>query len=149
MRTQCPGIWAYGPSISLVAAILLMLAIPAHAVGESHLTPHKAEYKVKVYILSGKLITKVNATDDGYSVRSELHAAGLARLFVRGVVIESSTFSANEDGIRPLIYSSVDKISKEDVYMDFAFDWDAKLATGTIKMIGYFSSLVAKLNNCS
>ena len=123
-----------------------MLAVPAYP-SENHLTPHKAEYKVKVYILSGKLITKVDATDEGYAVRSELHAAGLARLFVRGVVVESSTFSVDDDGVRPLIYSSIDKISKEDTYIDFAFDWDKNIAKGTINEEEISVELVGRVHD--
>ena len=121
-------------TFSRVLAILLLIpvAMTAWARAELPLTPHVAEYKIKVSILSGKLHTEVKVTEDGYSARSVLKAAGLASLFVRGDVTESSTFSVMDDGVRPLVYSSSDKISKEDKFMDFAFDWDKQHVSGTI-----------------
>ena len=117
-----------------VIAVLLLIPITmtAWARAELPLTPHIAEYKIKISVLSGKLHTEVKATEDGYSARSVIKASGLASLFVRGNVIESSTFSVLDDGVRPLLYSSSDKISKEDKLMNFAFDWDQQQVTGTI-----------------
>lgn len=121
-------------TFSRVFAILLLIpvAMTAWARAELPLTPHVAEYKIKVSILRGKLHTEVKATEDGYSARSVLKASGLASLFVRGDVTESSTFLVMDDGVRPLAYSSSDKISKEDKFMDFAFDWDKQHVSGTI-----------------
>jgi len=61
-----------------------------------------------------------------------LRAAGIASWFVRGDVTESSEFSIVPDGVRPLTYHSVDKISKDDVYMDFEFDWERNEVNGRI-----------------
>ena len=108
------------------------ILLPAFASAERALTPHVAEYKIKVSILSGKLNTEVKQTENGYSARSVLRAAGIASWFVRGDVIESSEFAIVEDGVRPLNYHSVDKISKEDKYMDFVFDWERNQVTGKI-----------------
>ena len=95
-------------------------------------TPHVAEYKVKVSVLSGKLNTEVKLTDDGYSAHSVLRAAGIASWFVRGDVTESAEFAVVEDGVRPLKYHSIDRISKEDKFMDFDFDWERSQVTGKI-----------------
>lgn len=108
------------------------ILVPAFASAERALTPHIAEYKIKVSVLSGKLHTEVKQTDNGYSANSVLRAAGIASWFVRGDVTESSEFSIVEDGVRPLKYHSVDKISKEDKFMDFEFDWEKNLVTGKI-----------------
>ncbi len=112
----------------VVASVLL----PAQAIAERSLTPHVAEYKIKVSILSGKLRTEVKLTDEGYSANSVLRASGIASWFVRGDVTERSEFSIVEDGVRPLLYHSVDKISKEDKYMDFIFDWEQNQVSGKI-----------------
>ena len=41
------------------------------------LTPHSAEYKVKISILSGKLNTRLQATEDGYEATHRVTPAGL------------------------------------------------------------------------
>lgn len=111
--------------------ITLILA-PAYSFADRPLTPHIAEYKIKVSILSGKLRTEVKLTDEGYSADSVLKAAGIASWFVRGDVTEHSEFSIVEDGVRPLVYHSVDKISKDDKFMDFVFDWEQNQVSGKI-----------------
>lgn len=115
--------------ILLAAASLLM---PAFASADQALTPHVAEYKIKVSVLSGKLRTELKSTNDGYSANSVLKAAGIASWFVRGDVTESAEFSIMENGVRPLTFSSVDKVSKKDKYMDFSFDWEQKQVAGKI-----------------
>ena len=82
-----------------VLALSLIAAAPASA--EHLLTPHIAEYKIKVKFLSGRLHTEVRQTEEGYSAQSVLRASGLASIFVRGDVVESSDFSTSSDGVRP------------------------------------------------
>jgi len=122
--------------LSLRACLTLLIFasiwMPAFASADRTLTPHIAEYKIKVSILSGKLRTEVKLTDSGYSASSVLRASGIASWFVRGDVRESSDFAIVADGVRPLRYHSVDKISKHDKFMDFEFDWDRNQVTGTI-----------------
>ncbi len=96
------------------------------------LTPHVAEYKVKISVLSGKMRTEVKVTENGYSAKSELRASGLARLFVRGDVVEHSTFMIQDGGVKPLHYESTDKISKKDKQMSFDFDWAENRVTGSV-----------------
>ena len=113
-----------------VAVSMLLHVVPVSA--EKVLTPHIAQYKIKVNVLSGKLNTEVRVTEEGYSAESVLRAAGLASIFVRGDVVESSVFSTGPDGVRPLRYSSSDRISKKDKFMEFNFDWARGEVTGTI-----------------
>lgn len=121
--------------VKLISIGLLLIAaglLPTPASADRPLTPHVAEYKIKVSILSGKLRTEVKLTDAGYSANSVLKAAGIASWFVRGDVTERSEFAIVEDGVRPLTYHSVDKISKDDKLMDFIFDWEENQVTGKI-----------------
>lgn len=118
--------------VSLMLLLVGGLLTPCYAVADRQLTPHVAEYKVKVSVLSGKLRTEVRLTDKGYRAKSVLRAAGIASWFVRGDVTESSEFSIVPDGVRPLTYHSVDKISKDDVFMDFEFDWERNEVNGRI-----------------
>ncbi|MBT8077929.1 MAG: DUF3108 domain-containing protein [Gammaproteobacteria bacterium] len=119
------------PIVACLACAFSLLPFAA-AAEEQAITPHIAEYKVKVNVLSGRLRSEVRLTDEGYSAHSTLEAAGFASIFVRGDVSERSVFAADADGIRPLRYSSEDRISKEDKFMDFVFDWSSKQVTGTI-----------------
>jgi uncharacterized protein DUF3108 len=121
--------------------------VPAFAAADRTLTPHVAEYKIKVSVLSGKLRTEVKLTDNGYSANSVLRAAGIASWFVRGDVTESSEFSIVADGVRPLRYHSVDKISKHDKFMDFEFDWEQNQVTGTIDGKEFVLDLPGRLHD--
>lgn len=134
-------------SIPLLLLVLASVLLPAFAYAERALTPHVAEYKIKVSILSGKLRTEVKLTDKGYSASSVLKASGIASWFVRGDVTERSEFSIVEDGVRPLIYHSVDKISKEDKYMDFVFDWEQNQVTGKIDGEDFVLSLQGRAHD--
>lgn len=115
---------------AFVATLVVLFCTPAFS--DQLLTPHIAVYKIKVKVLSGQLKTEVRQTDEGYSAQSVLKAAGLASIFVRGDVVERSVFTTGAEGVRPLRYSSSDKISKEDKFMEFTFDWNQKEVTGTI-----------------
>ncbi len=115
-----------------IGLFILALLATASASAEQLLTPHVAEYKIKVSMLSGKLNTEVKLTEEGYSAHSVLRAAGFASIFVRGNVVESSVFATDADGVRPLRYSSTDRISKQDKFMEFNFDWDRNEVTGII-----------------
>lgn len=122
-------------TVTRVAALLCVfapLSAPAFAAAQKLLTPHTAEYKIKVSILSGKLRTEVKSTDSGYSAHSVLQPGGLAKLFVRGDVTERSTFAIVNNTVRPLHYSSADKISKKDKFMQFDFDWERKRVSGSV-----------------
>ena len=110
----------------------LVLSLGTAAIAENGIVPHKAEYKVKVSVLGGKLWTELRATENGYEAQSRLRAGGLARMFVRGDVVENSTFETYAGGVRPLVYKSSDEISKHDKFMHFNFDWDQERVTGSI-----------------
>jgi hypothetical protein len=116
-------------TVSLLAALTLL---PALAGAENSLTPHVAEYKIKVSVLSGRLRTELKASETGYSAKSVLKAAGIASWFVRGDVTESAEFSIIGSGVRPLTFRSVDKVSKNDKFMEFKFDWEQDRVSGTI-----------------
>lgn len=111
---------------------LLLVSVSAGAHAAQGLTPHIAEYKVKIKFVSGKLRTEVKATDTGYSAESVIRATGLARLFARGEITEKSIFSVFEGEIRPLKYDATDSISKKGKSLHFDFDWDQELVTGSI-----------------
>lgn len=96
------------------------------------LTPHTAEYKIKISVLGGELRTRLDATGDGYRAESSIEATGLSRLVARGAIRESSSFSASAEGLRPLRFQSTDTLSKGGQTVDLEFDWGAGEVDGII-----------------
>jgi len=96
------------------------------------LAPHNAEYKIKISILGGRLLTSFQLTDQGYAATSTIKATGMARLVARGSITESSVFYDFDDGIRPAEFHSVDSLSSRGEIVDLAFDWDSQEVAGFI-----------------
>ncbi len=114
----------------LQALVLCCGSIEANA--EQQLTPYAAEYKVKISVLSGKLVTELRRTELGYTAVSTIRPAGIANVFMNGLIEESSWFSVSANGVVPDRYSSVDTITKDQKAMDFRFDWQKSEVAGTI-----------------
>ena len=114
----------------LSVAALWLLASPAMA--ENSLTPHSAEYKVKISVLSGRLRTELRATDSGYEATHEIEPTGISRLFARGSISETSNFAVAADGLLPTRYRSSDTLSRDKSRADLRFDWATGKVTGTV-----------------
>ncbi|MGI9234722.1 MAG: DUF3108 domain-containing protein [Woeseiaceae bacterium] len=116
----------------LVLALLSlgMFASPAQAAGE--LTPHTAEYNVKISIVSGRLRTALRQTEAGYTAEHNIAATGMSRLVARGKISEASEFASGPDGLQPVAYRSTDTLSRDKVNADVQFDWDSNHAFGTV-----------------
>ncbi|MCG8369994.1 MAG: DUF3108 domain-containing protein [Proteobacteria bacterium] len=97
----------------------------------AELTPHRAQYKVRISVVSGKLDTELRATGDGYVARHIIEAAGLSRMLTRGRMDVTSEFRPEADGIKPVSYRSVDTIRK-DPEQHIRFDWTSNEARGTV-----------------
>ena len=96
------------------------------------LTPHAAEYKVKISVLGGRLATQLTKTEDGYRGRSLIEATGMSSVIVRGDIAESSEFDVTVDGLRPNRFISDDSLTKDKEQVDLSFDWEQGEITGTI-----------------
>ncbi len=114
----------------LSMATLLLLSSPSMA--EIALTPHSAEYKVKISVLSGRLRTELRATDTGFEATHEIVPTGLSRLFVSGSISETSHFAITADGLLPTRYLSSDTLSRDKSRADLQFDWATGEVTGTV-----------------
>ena len=99
---------------------------------EPSLTPHVAEYKVKISVLGGRLHTELKATDVGFVATHEIRPTGLSRMFSRGFIRETSTFATSGDGVRPSEYSSKDTISRDKSAVSVRFNWETGEAFGTV-----------------
>lgn len=117
----------YGVMQVLIGAVVLS----GPALAGTPLTPHTAEYKIKISVLGGKLQTQLVQTEDGYLAESSIEATGMSRIIARGAIRESSEFVASTDGIRPNRFLSDDTLTKGGETVDFTFDWETNDITGT------------------
>jgi len=98
--------------------------------GATELTPHRAQYKVKISVLSGQLNTELLATEDGYVATHVIKPKGLARLR-GGKMNVRSEFTSAADGVRPVRFHEVDTI-RNDPETRIQFDWTTNQASGTV-----------------
>jgi hypothetical protein len=120
------------PWIGCVLTTLLFASISVSANPRLGLTPYNAEYKVKISVLSGKLLTEVRRTETGFSAKSTIKPAGIMNIFLNGYIEESSWFSVSDSGVVPDRYRSIDTITSDQKEMDFQFDWNRHEVSGTI-----------------
>lgn len=102
----------------------------AAASADGGLTPHRAEYRVKISLLSGRLSTELRRSGDHYVATHLIEPTGLASAFTGGDILAESEFRTTEMAIIPLRYTGNDEVSNEKLRVDIAFDWDARRATG-------------------
>ena len=114
--------------IVVTLLIALSFALPAEA---AELTPHRAQYKVKITVVSGQLDTELRRTDNGYVAQHVVKPTGLSRMLTRGTMDVSSTFTAETDGVKPVSYHAIDTIGK-DPEANIRFDWATNIASGTV-----------------
>ena len=114
----------------LMLALLLALGtlLPATA---ADLTPHTAEYKVKISVISGRLRTELQATEDGFVATHVVKPTGLSKIISSGKMHVSSTFTTAADGVRPVTYQAIDTI-RDEPEANIDFDWSTNLAAGTV-----------------
>ena len=107
---------------------MAILAVPgAHA---DQLTPHTAQYKVKIKVLSGQLNTDLRATESGYVATHVVKQTGLARLR-GGKMRVTSEFRTAADGVMPVAFHERDTI-RNDPETRIQFDWATNQASGTV-----------------
>ena len=107
-----------------------VLAVPAGA--EQLLTPHSAEYKVKISIFGGILFTELRSSETGYVATHRIETRGMASVFSNGSISETSAFDVATDGVRPTSYISDDTLTKDKTQANILFDWDIGEASGTV-----------------
>jgi len=104
----------------------------ANAHGETLLTPHQAEYKVKISVLGGQLNTELRVTPDGYIATHVVKPTGMAKLLARGQISETSQFRISDDGIRPVNFRADDTLTRDKIKASIQFDWESGEASGTV-----------------
>lgn len=124
--------------IAALASIVLMVST-AHA--ETALTPHMAEYKVKISVASGLLNTQLASTESGYVATHSIRATGMARMFVGGEINETSNFDRVSSGIRPATFVSNDTMTRDQIQASIKFDWTTGIASGTVNDEDFLSTM--------
>ncbi len=114
----------YLAGLAVVAVCSQVLAVPL-------LTPHTAEYKVRISGVSGQLNTELRRTETGYTANHVIRPTGLIRIFAHGKMDVTSAFEDRPDGIKPVRFQSVDTI-RDDPDVDLSFDWTTNEAIGTV-----------------
>lgn len=111
--------------------LLAALSFAGPAQAQTALTPHIADYKVKISVLGGNLRTKLSSTANGFTAERITTPTGFAKLVAGGTIQEVSEFSVTADGLRPSRYYSNDEISKKAGETSISFDWDTGEATAS------------------
>ncbi len=116
--------------VRLITALIVLFAA-GQVAAETTLTPHTAQYKVRISIVSGQLNTELRKTADGYVANHVIKPTGMSRIITRGSMKVTSTFSSRVDGVKPIRFQSVDTIRK-DPDVDLTFDWTTNEVSGTV-----------------
>ena len=95
------------------------------------LTPHTAEYKVKISVVSGQLNTELKRTAGGYVANHVIRPTGMSRIITRGTMDVTSEFDSQTDGIKPVRFQAIDTI-RDEPDVDLRFDWNTNQAIGTV-----------------
>jgi len=110
----------------------LMLSGSGAVLADDTLTPHAAEYRVKISVLGGKLNTRIERTDSGYFAESSIAATGMSKIVAHGTIRESSVIDLTGNGLRPQRFRSVDTLTKGGETVDLTFDWEDSVVGGLI-----------------
>ena len=100
------------------------------------LTPHEAEYNVKISGIGGVLTTRLALDSDGrYNATHTVRPTGLARLIAgRGRIAEQSLFHVESGALVPHRYQSNDQLSREKGTIDLTFDVKAQRLEGVVSL---------------
>jgi len=115
-----------------IAADTVANTMPSEATEEFRLDPHRAEYKIKISVLGGRLTTELHRNADGYRAESSIEPTGMSRIVARGLIKESSDMTVSHGDLLPNRFQSIDTLSKDGQTVDLTFDREAKEVTGTI-----------------
>jgi hypothetical protein len=88
--------------IALTLLLAALFAVPAAVAGE--LAPHRAEYKVKISVVSGQLNTELKTTDSGYVATHTIKPTGVSKMIT----------------------------IRDDPETHIIFDWNTNQASGTV-----------------
>ena len=116
----------------LFSVVIALLLTHSPALAGTPLTPHTAEYKIKISVLGGRLRTNFMQLPRGYRAESVIEATGMSRIIARGAIREASRFSLPGGALLPDEYDSADSLTSDKQVVDFEFDWKTNEVSGFI-----------------
>lgn len=114
-----------------ISLILLLSTVFGTALA-GDLTPHTAEYKVKIKVLTGKLNTQLRETEDGYVANHVVKPTGVSKIITRGRMNVTAEFATGPDGVKPKSFHGIDTIRNDEPEQRLNFDWSTNEVTGTV-----------------
>ncbi len=130
-----------GPIFRSFVTIAALALAASQAYAETALTPHKAQYKVKISVFGGQLNTQLATTPDGYVATHSIKTTGMARMLSRGEINETSSFGRVPSGIRPETFESNDTLTPGKIRTSIQFDWATGTASGKVNDEDFSSAL--------
>jgi hypothetical protein len=112
-------------------AVFAVLVLSAQVLASPTLTPHTAEYKVRISGVSGRLNTELRQTATGYTANHIVQPTGLIKIIARGKMDVTSEFEIAATGVKPVRFHEVDTI-RDEPEVDLEFDWTSNEAFGTV-----------------
>ncbi len=104
--------------LTLVLALVLSTGTAQAA---AKLTPHSAEYNVKISVVGGRLRTSLRESETGYIAEHRIAPTGMSKLIARGKISEVSEFAIGDDDLKPIAYRSNDTLSRDKVQCRYSF----------------------------
>ena len=117
-------------SCLVCCAVILASPFNSTAFSSELLTPHVAQYEVRISVLGGELNSRLENVDGSYVAISRVEPKGFARLLVRGSIEERSVFTIADGLVQSSKYSSSDTLTKHGQDIDMEFDWVQGTVTG-------------------
>lgn len=114
-----------------ILSITVALVIAGPSYGAPELTPHIAEYEVRMSVISGVLSKELRKTPNGYIAHHIVKPSGLSRMITQGTMDLTSEFQNGVDGIKPIRFQAIDTI-RDNPDVDLTFDWSTNLVQGTV-----------------
>ena len=131
-------------------ATMLSVLLLSSVHSQDQIKPHIANYEVNVRGIKGNLDTTLNTKENVYVAKNELNASGIASIFLRGNVEESSTFSILNSDFLPVSFSSFDTMSKEEKSISIRFEKNKNLISsifnGEKKILPYDQNTFDRLS---
>ena len=93
-----------------ILSITVALVIAGPSYGAPELTPHIAEYEVRMSVISGVLSKELRKTPNGYIAHHIVKPSGLSRMITQGTMDLTSEFQNGVDGIKPIRFQAIDTI---------------------------------------
>ena len=115
-----------------LTTVFVVLLSGTAVFAQSSLTPHSAEYKIRISVLGGELTTELRATESGYVATHIVRPTGITKIVANGSIEETSEFEISADGVRPIHYLSVDALSRDKQRAEVDFNWNTSTVSGTI-----------------